>query len=519
VNKNRFWILFLVFELILVLVLQWIKGPAGDVVIHLNTAERMIHGEKLYRDIIAFNLPICFYLRYPVIYLSEWTHISALGLSLVFDNLFSALSFCLCLKILNRLPFMKKSGVLGFLCASLGFLLFLVPAIQGMSGQKEFFFFIFTLPYFLLVALQEEEIGFSGSFRAGVAVLSAVGFAYKPTCVLPLLIVQGYRCLQARSLRPLLKMEFVLIFFLGMLYVESMFLFFEAYFKTIVPFTSYFVFASPYQAALWPFVVRLLLPFAIPAFILWICQLYLKPPLHRFYNVLYLVAVGDVLNGVLQFKPYHHHFYPVYAAVWLIFALACAASWANQYVSSSQVKGLFWNRSLMDVILAVALIGLSGHIYSFTLNKNESTKDDLIPHVIALSKKLGVPKNGELPLVYEMSYAVAPMFPYGIEAGLKWKYHFCELWLINGILHFKEENASHGEEWINQQVAEARDFVQSAVTEDIRRNSPDFLMVDYDWRRKMSLTDFFTPNPDFAALLAQYKYLEFYGGMSIFVKK
>jgi hypothetical protein len=167
-----------------------------DVAAVLSFSQRMLAGERLYVDLIDVNPPLVFLLNLPAALLAAWTPLDGVQALVVLLLLFSALAFCLCLRL--NPPRGPAERAMMFA------LLPLVLLLAGYDfGQREQIMAAAALPYLFLAERRIEgaRIGLPGVGQvmaprgvhwqpsAGTpgwlmvttcTLLAAIGFALKP---------------------------------------------------------------------------------------------------------------------------------------------------------------------------------------------------------------------------------------------------------------------------------------------------------------------------------------------------
>ena len=125
---------------------------------------------------------------------------------------------------------------------------------------------------------------------------------------------------------------------------------------------------------------------------------------------------------------------------------------------------------------------------------------------------LGTKKSsGDTVDYYVLSYSMDVPFSAGYALGHPWNYRFQNLWVLNGVENFVVKNREKmSKKALMRHTRPLRQLVINTVTEDIRRNRPDILLVDTKnkgprWSRKSrDLIRFFASDAEFASLMAQY---------------
>jgi len=157
--------------------------PNWDVVWYFEVLQRLIEGERLYRDIIEVNFPWAIYIYMPAVWLSNLIG----GSPFVWLELGIAVLVLINLAAVDR--YLNGSGDAGTSrrwIAYAAVVLVLVVLPGGAFGQREHLAVLLTLPY-LLARLSSTPGSGESDFRllAALSLLAGLGFALKPFFVFP----------------------------------------------------------------------------------------------------------------------------------------------------------------------------------------------------------------------------------------------------------------------------------------------------------------------------------------------
>lgn len=471
--------------------------PVQDVSAHVDTALQMLQGKRLYQDLLTVQLPMVFLFRLPGAWLATAAGWNPFALAQVFDAGLALLSFLLTRALLRRFFLGQPRRAALLFDVFLGLALFILPAFGNFPGEKETLYFLFTLPYFALAAATALGADFARPLRLFIGVFAAVGFCYKPCTVLPLGLVTAALCWQERSWRPLARAEFAACVVTGLAYIALALALLPGYAQNILPFMPLYPLAGSARFDLGDFARRHLLPFialglAPAGYFLWIDR-----PQRRFYAVLLLAGLGYLLNGVVQMKPYQHHFYPFYALATILLAL-----WGAR---RRERRG--------PALLTPALL-LMFVLQLYILNPPLSDRQHkpVIARILAAAAPLPRP-----PRVMQMSYFLTPFFPYGPSAGLRRETRFDALWLLDGALQYKKRYGGISPAG-DALAARAEALVLDTVTADLVRIAPDFVI--FDERSTVNLIHYFLGQERFRAVFAPaYLPLEKVNTATIYVRR
>ncbi len=221
----------------------------SDVAYLLIVAQRMLEGGQYVRDFFESNPPMIIYLSMPAVWLTKWFPGQ---LFFIFDSYVFGLiilSVCSSSGLLKRI-IQNKFIYFGILYTLLIVLLLLC---YQDYGQREHLFLILTLPYFFAAALRYQRQDIALPFAFYIGVLAGLGFAIKPTFLVPLCLVELAFIIQQRHLLAWVRTESIVVLMILCLYLASVFIFTNSYIHTVLPYVSKYYFkgmAKPWSLVL-----------------------------------------------------------------------------------------------------------------------------------------------------------------------------------------------------------------------------------------------------------------------------
>ncbi len=184
----------------------------GDAAYQLDAARRMLGGAGLYRDLIDLNPPFVFWLSMlpSALGLDGAGTIAAFRAGVI---ALAAASFVLAWPALRGRPVLWA-----------GFVLMALALPLGYFGEREHLLFIMVFPLvaFDAVRIEGYEPGRGRAVLAGA--LAALGILLKPPAVLLVLALGAYRVSRERTLRGLVRPDFVALMAGGLAGVIAVFL-------------------------------------------------------------------------------------------------------------------------------------------------------------------------------------------------------------------------------------------------------------------------------------------------------
>ena len=426
-----------------------------DVSWYLVATNRLLDGERVYRDIIEINPPLAFYLTMPPLLAARLTGLSPETCFVGYLFLLIAASLVLAYRLLALLPgasiLYRRGMLVGVL---VGFCLIPMP----FFGQREHLTFILALPYLLLVAVRLT----GGRCRPGLASLigglAAAGLGLKPYFLLVPALLEIYGVIVNRSVRGVFRPETWTLGAGIALYAAAIVLLHPEYLHFIVPMASlvYGAYAAPLTAVIGEMP---LLAFSLAGIVYGVTRV--SGPADRVTAVLALAAVGFTVAYLVQSKGWLYQLIPATAAMWLM-----ATSVLLRLVERRHEQ-----RSTGGNALLYAAIGALAYLLIdpiATGHYRNPLADDLLPIVH---------KQAAGGSIYAFTADVWVGFPLVNEARVGWASRFPTQWLLPGVVR-ELSQANAPDPVTRQKLQDVERYAVDAVIDDLRRTPPDIVIVD-----------------------------------------
>ncbi|MBX9668022.1 MAG: hypothetical protein K2X93_10405 [Candidatus Obscuribacterales bacterium] len=289
-----------------------------DPALHLQAAQVIVEGGIPYIDVVDCNPPLIWYLDTIPAYLSKVLEFPVTQAFNFFLTVIIAYSVAACIALLFTKG--KRSESWMFIPFIIGLTMFNF-FLKHDFGQREEIYVLFYIPLLVARWLSWEGRGVKSKFWAWViGIVGAMGICIKPYFIIPTALIELYFVLEKRTLRPLITTENIACL-VGCIAYAAHFLLVPAsmrdyYFGFLVP--SYNIGYHYWDVSLGGSFSD---PWRRDVFYLNSIVFLLAVGLRRRSSLMLPLAIfslaGDIVY-LLQFKGWHYHDQPVYAASFIL---------------------------------------------------------------------------------------------------------------------------------------------------------------------------------------------------------
>jgi hypothetical protein len=332
------------------LLAQSLSRALPDVAFPLWAADRMLHGARLYVDILEINPPLFIWLDLPLAWLSHVTGLGSITWYRIATSLLLFSSLAGCWWALEQGLADEEPAYRRLLWLTAAFALVLLPRLDW--GEREHLSLALTLPYILLGIARARScpVGRRGAVLAGVA--AAIGIALKPQFVLVWVGRElgarwrgrGHDPDRAAGLDREPHAETIVVPLVCIGYLCSVIIIHPGYFHLVRQLG--WAYTTYQRNPLW---MTLLLgdgsPVVLAVFVLAL-SLRIVPHQAAVWRVVAWSTAGFLLAAVLQMKEWWYHFYP---ALGLAMLLCAAMAW------DARVPAARWAFRLLQVLPSAIL--------------------------------------------------------------------------------------------------------------------------------------------------------------------
>lgn len=281
-------------------ILEFVNPVWPDTAWFLLAAERLLHGSRLYTDVIDMNPPLIVWLDTIPVALAQ-----AIGASPVAVFRMGVVGLLLCSVTLCNVLLARLSTVDGrgrrCLVLLLLVVLFLLPRVDDF-GQREHLLLALILPYLVLVACRAAAKPVAPGLAAVIAAAAGIGLAIKPFFALVWAALAAWQWLTLRSGETRWTPEALITGVVLLLYPLAVAAGAPEYFEFVRAFApSYSVWAGNTPVAL-----LCLTMVELAAYL----ALRSSLPAPHLWDTVAIAVAAALLAAALQRNDFRYHFYP-----------------------------------------------------------------------------------------------------------------------------------------------------------------------------------------------------------------
>jgi hypothetical protein len=408
-------------------------------------AERLLHGQRLYAQVLEVNPPLSVLVYAPAVALADALGVRPEAVTATFCVLAIAASLGLSGLILR--PMIGADAERGWKLAAAGaFVLSLMPA--AAFGQREHLAVIALLPFLALTILR----GDGGRPALPAAILAGLGLGLAVALKPHFAAAAGLPLLWAVRRRPLRVLVFPELWTAALVlgtYALAVLALFPDYLKGVVP-----ILREVYLPVRTPLWLLLILPGVPLAFGAALVARLMRLDM-RWAAAPFLAGLGGAVAFVVQGKGWPYHAYPMlaFAALGLLGAAATTCrAWS------------FVERPVLLAAPITAAVWLAANVDSASLARASAAAAPPAPKLIAITGNLGV----GMPVVRALH--------------ARWLGSGPSLWISDGVLRREEAEPLSPTE--RQRLDGLMSAERARLSEDIRAGRPDLILIDrkkFDW--------------------------------------
>jgi hypothetical protein len=467
--------------LLIAAVRAWVDVWNRDVSWFLDVSDRVMHGQRLYIDILEDNPPLIVWLGIPFVRLEQVSGFPAIAFYYAFTLSLVAWSAWCCDRVLQRDLAPEERAVLAL------FLVVFLAALPGFElGEREHLMLVLCLPYLALLAAPRSGLSLAGRIAIGLA--AGIGFAFKPFFVL-IWLAPLTAATARRGWSYLLAPEHLAV--AGVLAVYGAIVVFLTPYLSIVPMLAAGYGSREALGLLTVVPVTLFLVLAVVAAMAMRWPARTRPLRDS------LLAAGAAAWVVMfiQGKGFPYQYYPISALALLVLTLA-AWGWATR---ADRRRGA--RRSLLTASLLVMTVSAPALAMSLTVTmlRGRAAFRRYVRDITAV-----VAPYRSVAVFSQIMHAAYPMIRYAHVRNVLPVPYF---WFMPG---FHPHGISSGKRIDEAVITPAELRIRRAIVDAMVAYPPDLIIVDIPPAMAGVPVDYltyFSADPRFARLLHNYGFL------------
>jgi hypothetical protein len=456
---------------LVILVFRYAASSLGhDQLSYIFEAQRMLSGAQPYGPYLSETNPpvIIWFSALPALF-AQATHTSPIPAFRLLVVVMTFISIGWCLRILRRNPPTANPVSLILLgCALFTAEYYLIGEYD--FGQREHLLVILLLPYLLAVATGVVE-RLSFAERCTLGAVAGIAIWFKPQDTLVLVVLELFLALRHRTLRRLLKPEFLAMISASALILLLVRLLTPLYFSETLPllFDTYWALGNASALALTLHLHLYGTLVFVALLICFFCRNYLREPATS--AVLFLCSAAASVGFVIQHTDWAYHFYPHRAL--LVVALAyLACDLFHPLIERSLSTPRITHRLMLAASACMTVLLVVAALHPHRLIENLRRKPGIVDRFFIQYK----PGTN----VYVFSTAVPP-FEGAYDNGMNWGSRYVHMWMMPAILQNELGRTSPPslfKKLSPQRLAALESLQRTRSAEDLDHFKPSIVLVE-----------------------------------------
>jgi hypothetical protein len=344
-----------------------------DSAVLLQTGQLLLEGKQPYVDFSSTNPVLIMYINAIPAAIANVMSIHVITAFLLFVLLLIVWSALTTIRVLSSSRLGISNSEIVFLITVFSglSLLFMLPSIGVVFGQREHLFMLLYLPFFVTRYVRYERGGLSPTTAVIVGIVAAIGACVKPHFVLISIAVELYWLIARRTYRNLIRPEMFAYVGVGLLYAAHFFFLSdevkESFFGRWLPFVAqrYDVYDKPLSSLL-PSPAMLVIVVAVLLLIVAFLTSGRKGSLVGMTRPLMILAVAGIAMFLLQRKLFNYHLIPAISGVVLTMGILgyehVQVFFRADGDQRNRQRAWLWMLPITLVALVAALLYKSGDI-------------------------------------------------------------------------------------------------------------------------------------------------------------
>lgn len=440
---------------------------SGDITWLMHVGKRYLAGGRYYQDFVEVNPPMAIYLYLIPVILSTFLSISFITSITLYIFGVAALTWLVCCYLLKKIFAPADKTIRYCFEIMLAFALFILPTYA--FGQREHFFVMLMLPYFLLAVLRLHKQSINKPTAILIGIIAGIGFSIKPFFLLAWLFIEIHMLAKAKSLKINFRIENFSVMLLFLIYAISIILFTPEYVKQIEALIKPTYYLN-FHVSLSLLLINHLFVYCV---ILLIIYGLTRRKLHyqAFVDLLAISMVSMLVNYITQQTLWFYHILPaLFFAVLLLTLITADYIKANNPLKSNSITWPFFSH------LGTIFILLALQIYIFFVAFGNIKTSYYLTKALFDNPILPIAKSANKHPIYILTDNIAINYPLIDYANTYSPSAFPCLWLISAAHKLGQADKSPAKQQLATQIA---NFVRTKEINNIIKHKPLFIFVQH----------------------------------------
>jgi hypothetical protein len=475
-----------------------------DVAFLLYAADRVLHGARLYRDVVEINPPLIVGLNFPPVLLGDLLHLPPALPYRVGVLLLAGASLVATDRLLARMVPGATDLRRGVVLAAT---LVLLPMAAVDFGEREHLALALLLPYTWLIASRVRGVQTPVGSAALLGVLAGLGLALKPYFLVVWLGLELYRRRRGGRVLGAPTPESLVVLAVLLVYALTVLVFTPEYLELAAglgPTYARFL----YQPATELLVAAPGAPLVYLAVLTYVAlRSSARHP--EIWDALLIACLGFFLAGLLQQKGLRYHFYPAFALATLLLGVAAIDLRGRV---TAPARRLYRTVALATVLTVAALTVGTAAVRVAQPGWSRPT-DVPFERMVELVRRYATGSS-----IFVFSHHIGSTFPLVNYAGVVSASRFPHLWILAAEYLDRMRAPGPLRYRAPAEMSPAERYLDDAVYADLAQHAPALILVLRSARddaanglRRFDYLAYFERLPRFARLLAGYGFVDVVG--------
>ena len=376
-----YWYVFFPIVVVIAFIIQSHLLVHQDILYLTRAAKSLVTGGKYLDDFLETNPPLILFLYMPVACLYDALGLNISKALLIYFFLLSILSILISNYLLQKI--ITTKSLVYIIITTITFdLLFLT---EHQFGQRDFLFFVFTLPYLFSAVLRIENKPLPPYLRCGIGILAGLGIGLKPYFLILPILIEGYVIYKKRNIFEAIRIETIAISVILLIYISSVFYFFPEYVYILLPFIARVYFLGMKVSWSTYFAANNVRFCFIPIILYFMTR---KRDHHPILSTIFVLALfGYIISFTIPRTLFFYHILPAFSTSCILFAIIFGQIVIDQIKKFENKSICYVVSKSMVIVLLFCTISITPISYltfwydKIAIAKTEATGSELVKFI------------------------------------------------------------------------------------------------------------------------------------------